>query len=327
VEVVVNRPDVRVSHRRGYYALKEFTKWTESERNRQLEEAMGVDRPFSEVPFILQADYFMSENGNSMVPVSVQLAGDGVVFENKGNRREAQFELLAQVMDPEGKVAGVARDTVRVRLPVPSAEKIQDGQILYHTGFRLRPGTYELKFLIRDNRTGKLGTFVQPLQVPAIEADTFETSSVVLGSRLVDPKESSDGVEHRGPARRFRRQMRRQDPLLIKGQKIIPSIGNVFLAQQTLYVYFEVYGAQKNDETNRPRLRTSLLLLRDNTKARSSEAHYVEEWTRGGVSAVAMAMPLRGLEKGAYTLQIHLRDDVAGSNLFRRVPLVIEELR
>ena len=39
-----------------------------------------------------------------------------------------------------------------------------------------------------------------------------------------------------------------------------------------------------------------------------------------------MAMPLRGLEKGTYTLQVHLRDEVAGANLFRRVPLVIEEI-
>jgi VWFA-related protein len=326
LKVLVNRPDVKVSHRRGYYALKEFTKWTETERDRQLEEALGVDRPFSEVPFILQADYFMSDNGDNMVPISVQLAGYGVVFENKGNRREAQFELIAQVLDRQGKVAGVARDTVRVRLPVPSAEKIQAGQILYHTGFRLRPGTYDLKFLIRDNRTGKLGTFVQSLEVPVIKRDAFDTSSVVLGSRLVDPKESSDGVEHRGPARRLRRQMRQEDPLLIKGQKIVPSIGNVFLAQQTLYVYFEVYGAEKDEGTDNPRLRTSLLLLHDKTKARSSEPHFVEEWTRRDVTAVAMAMPLRGLQRGTYTLQVHLRDEVTGSNLFRRVPLVIEEI-
>jgi len=36
-----------------------------------------------------------------------------------------------------------------------------------------------------------------------------------------------------------------------------------------------------------------------------------------------MAVPLRGLKRGNYTLQIHLRDNVSDTNLFGRLPLVI----
>jgi VWFA-related protein len=324
VKVVVDRSDIKLVHRPGYFAMKEFTKWTQTERDRQLEEALAVDRPFSDVPFILQADYFMSDGKNSQVPLSIQLAGDGVQFETKGSRREAQFELLAQIADPEGKVAGVARDTVRVRLPAQSAEKIQGGQIIYSTNFDLRPGDYDLVFLIRDNRTGRLGTFSQSITVPTLDGKNLETSSIVLASRLVDARANSRGVEHQGPGRRFRRPRIRQDPLEFKGQKVIPSIGNVFLSLQTLYVYFQVYGSMPDPENGKPRLSTSLLLLHENRKVLGSKSQLVEEWTKENVATVAMALPLRGLKKGTYTLQVNLRDVAAGANLFRRVPLVIE---
>ena len=76
-------------------------------------------------------DYFRQEGSTCTVPVTLQLAGDGIQFEEKGNRREADIEFLARITDPKGKVAGVASDVVQVKLPVQTAEKIKTGQILY----------------------------------------------------------------------------------------------------------------------------------------------------------------------------------------------------
>jgi len=325
IRLEVRRPDVKVQHRPGYFASKQFLKLTQSERERQLEEALNVDRPFSDVPFILETDYFRQEGSTCTVPVTLQLAGDGIQFEEKGKSREADIEFLARITDPKGKVAGVARDVVQVKLPVQTAEKIKTGQILYSTGFQLRPGEYTLKFLMRDNRTGKLGTFEQSLSVPSLDAKALQTSSIVLGSRLVDAnRENSAGVEHRGfgPPRRFDMERRSRDPLTFNGKKIVPSIGNVFLNRQTLYVYFQVYGAVEDTQKKKPSLETRLLLLHNKSKVLESEPQLVADWNKG-VATVAMAVPLRGLKRGSYMLQVHVRDDVSDTNLFRRVPVVI----
>jgi hypothetical protein len=37
-----------------------------------------------------------------------------------------------------------------------------------------------------------------------------------------------------------------------------------------------------------------------------------------------MAIPLQGLRRGAYTLQVHLQDTISETDLFRRVPIVIK---
>lgn len=116
------------------------------------------------------------------------------------------------------------------------------------------------------------------------------------------------------------------DPLQIEDRRIVPSIGNVFRNRQTLYVYFQVYGAAENPQTRKPSLDASLMLLRDKSKVLGSQPQAIQEWTRGtrGTAIVAMALPLRNLPKAAYILQIHIRDAVSDTNLFKRVPLVIE---
>ncbi len=327
IKVEVARPDVKLQARPGYFASKQFSRMTQFERDRQLDEALKVDRPFSDVPFILTANYFRDEGTVNLVPISLQLAGDGIEFQEKGDRREASFDFLARITDLQGKVAGIARDTVQVKLPVQRAEKLRSGQILYNTGFQLPRGPYKLKFLIRDNRTGKLGTVEQPLSVPTLDGRSLQISSVVVGSRLVtETQENSRGVERRGGfAERFRDFGIRRDPLVIEKKRIVPSIGNVFLDRQTLYVLYEVYGAQTDPATKKPQLESQLLILRGNSRVRESKPIETTEWAPDirGTTDVSVAVPLAGLKKGNYILQIHIRDQVSDTNLFRRVPLVI----
>ncbi|MGA2263337.1 MAG: hypothetical protein ABSH28_18120, partial [Acidobacteriota bacterium] len=45
---------------------------------------------------------------------------------------------------------------------------------------------------------------------------------------------------------------------------------------------------------------------------------------RKGEATVAISLPLKSLKKGTYTLQIHVRDTISDTNLFRRIPIVIQ---
>jgi hypothetical protein len=336
----------------------------QEERDLQLQQAMSVDRPFVDVPLILEVDYFRKDDTTVFAPISMELAGDGLTFEEKGSNREGKFEFVAQAADAQGKVAAVARDAVQLKMPEERAERIKAGGIFYSTGFQLREGDYTLKFLVRDNVTGKLGSFEQPLHVPAFNFKELATSSIVLGDRLADPRgESESVVNHQGSMRRFQRMIRSYDPLVMGNKKIIPSIGNVFLARQTVYVYFQVYGAVPDGETEKPCIETDLILIRDNQKILETQPQYTQEWTgamslpggfprgrgsggmmpgfggRGGMGGppempdingrkgecnVAISLPLKNLKQGTYTLQVHVHDAIGDVNLFRRVPLVIE---
>jgi VWFA-related protein len=280
IHVALTQPNLKIEHRPGYFASKAFGQLSQQERDLQLQQAMTVDRPFVDVPLILEADYFRKDNETAFVPISIELDGNGLKFEEKGVNREGKFEFVAQAADARGKISGVARDAVLVRLPAEKAEKIKAGGILYSTGFQLRPGAYKLKFLVRDNVTGKLGSFEQPINVPVLDLKKLAISSIVLGSQLASTrKESGSVVSHQGAMRRFQEMNPGYDPLMMGNRKVVPSIGNVFLARQTVYVYFQVYGAAEDRETRKPCIETDLLLIRNNTKILETQPQYIQEWT------------------------------------------------
>ena len=281
IRVEIAKPGIKIAHRPGYFAAKDFAQLTKEERDLQLQQAMSLDRPFVDVPLILEVDYFRSDDKTTLVPISMELHGEGLKFEEKGTNREGKFEFVAQATDTKGKVASVARDSVQLRLPAERAEKIKAGGIFYSTGFQLRPGEYKLKFLVRDNVTGKLGTFEQPIQVPAFDLKTLSLSSIVLGNRLANTRQQADsGITRQGSMRRFQEMVTGYDPLVTGGRKVVPSIGNVFLAGQTVYVYFQVYGVADDPETKKPVVETDLMLIRDNTKILETQPQYIEQWTR-----------------------------------------------
>jgi len=300
IRVEVIRPDVKVEHRPGYFASKSFGQLTQQERDLQLQQAMNVDRPFADVPVILQTDFFRKDNSTTLVPISIELDGDGLKFEDKGANKEGKFEFVAQVADLKGRVTGVARDAVQVRLPADRAEKIKSGGIFYSTGFQLRPGEYKLKFLVRDNGTGKLGGFEQPITVPALDLKKLDTSSIVLGNQLMNPRgDTGSGVAHQGMMRRFQELGIAYDPLVVGNRKVVPSIGNIFLNRQTVYVFFQVYGAAEDQKSQKPSVETYLTLLKDNTKIMESQPELVQDWTKETVAFGGRGGPGPGGGPGA----------------------------
>jgi VWFA-related protein len=374
IRIELTQPNMKITHRPGYFASKAFGQLSQQERDLQLTQAMNIERPFVDVPLILQTDFFRKDNKTIYVPISIELLGEGLKFEEKDSNREGKFEFVAQASDTKGRVTGIARDAVVVKLPAEKAEKIKSGGILYSTGFQLRPGDYKLKFLVRDNITGRLGSFEQPINVPVLDLKKLALSSIVLGSQLASARgDSGFSVSRQGPMRKFQQMIPSYDPLVMGNRKVVPSIGNVFLARQTVYVYFQVYGAAEDRDTQKPCIETDLILLRDNTKILETQPQYIQNWTqasmgpgfgpgggpggmgpdmtgpggmeppgrggrgamggppgmqdsneRKGESTVAISLPLRNLRKGTYTLQVHVRDEIANTNIFQRVPIVIE---
>jgi|WetSurMetagenome_2_1015567.scaffolds.fasta_scaffold34255_2 VWFA-related protein len=286
IRVELNRPGLKIANRPGYFASKAFGQLTQQEKDLQLTQAMNVERPFVDVPLILEADYFRKDDNTNYVPISIEIHGDGLQFEEKGSNREGKFEFVAQAYDPKGRVTGVARDAVSVKLPAEKAEKLKSGGIFYSTGFQLRPGAYNLKFLVRDNVTGKLGSFEQPIHVPTFDLKKLSISSIVLGNQLANASgDTGSGITHQGAMRRFQQMMPSYDPLVTGNKKVVPSIGNVFLARQTVYVYFQVYGAAEDKRTQKPCIETDLMLIGENTKILETKPQYMQQWTneRGGL--------------------------------------------
>ena len=103
IRVELNRPGLKISHRPGYFAAKAFRQLTQQEKDLQLTQAMNVERPFVDVPLILEADYFRKDNSTNYVPISIEILGDGLQFEEKGDKPRRQIRICRPGIRSKGK--------------------------------------------------------------------------------------------------------------------------------------------------------------------------------------------------------------------------------
>jgi hypothetical protein len=118
------------------------------------------------------------------VPVAVKIAGSEIVLGRRGAGDTTELDFVGQVTDARGQVKGTVREPIKVKLG-EGASQLTSKNIQYDTGFSLTPGKYRLKFVVRENQTGKMGTFETDFTVPNLNADQkgLRVSSVVWGGQ------------------------------------------------------------------------------------------------------------------------------------------------
>ena len=72
-----------------------------------------------------------------------------------GARRKIDF--LGQIQDETQATVANVRDFIKISLDQENKERAAKGIYQYDAGFTLEPGRYQMKFLVRENVTGKIG--------------------------------------------------------------------------------------------------------------------------------------------------------------------------
>ena len=322
--VKLNRSDVKLDYRPGYYAQADFQHSKTEDRELQLTEQLRSDLPATDVALYLQALYFRLENNEFFVPVSLIVPGSQIPFLKNGDRDKATIDIIGQVKNAQNIIVGNARETVKLALD--AAQQVQRKNIQYSTGFTLAPGRYHLKFVVRENQTGAMGSFETDLQVPDLKKSPVKLSSIVLASQRVantDKKNIS--------------------PLVRDGFEWIPNLPHVFRQDQHLYFLYEVYDPSriKNNsdgtlaatpkgltrrDTGPVRVLTSIEFLSGGVKVYETplvEAKAVNVTIRNAVE-FQFDVALAQLAPGNYVCQVNVIDDAGGSFTFPRMALLLK---
>lgn len=304
----------KLDFRNGYYAGKTFQKFTASDKERQLEEALTLGDPFTELPLALEVDYFRMARDKYFVPITARIAGSALDLSRK---ETTELDFIGQIRDSNGRLIGGVRDGITLKFTGDNAAQLARRQIEYDSGVTLPPGDYRLKFLARENQNGKMGTFEMKFTVPDLSKQTGKVrmSSVVWSNQ----RESlSASVGSAGTSKK----VLEAHPLVENGQKLIPDITRVFRKDQKLFVYFEVY--DPGVETS-PSVTAELMVFRGKSKAFESAPVRVTTPKSGRQNTLAFEfqMPLANIPPGRYNCQVSVIDEQARKFGFARSPLVV----
>jgi VWFA-related protein len=322
IKITVNNSAIagrisKLDYRQGYYAGKQFNKFSESDKERQLAEALMLGDPITDMDVAMELDYFRLGRDRYFVPLAVKIPGSEIELARHGGAESTRFDFIGEIKDSKGATVGNVRDNIQVKLKDESAQQLAATTLEYDTGFTLPPGAYTAKFLARENETGKMGTFETKFIVPDLttEQKYLPISSVVLSNQRQKLDASVATAEKN-------KKILAAHPLIQDGVKLIPSVTRVLRTDQNLYVYLEVY--EPAADTTQP-VTAYVSFYRGKVKAFETEPLRVSEGLNPKTKAVPLrfSVPLEKLRPGRYICQVSVLDPTTQKFAFWRAPVVV----
>jgi VWFA-related protein len=309
--VKITRPGIKLEYRPGYYAPADFRHSGKEDREQELADQLSSDLPATDIAVYMDAMYFRLDANRYSMPVSFVVPGSQIPFVKGGDKDKATLDIIGAVIDEAKRPVGRVRDTVKLNLD--ASLDARQKNIQYTTSFNLPPGKYEIKFVVRENQTGRMGSFIAGVTLPDLRKAPLKMSSILLASQ-------------RAPSKK-------QDPLVRNGQEYVPNISHVFRQDQHLYLLYEVYDpAREKASGGEPRgakpgvnLLSSLELIQGSTKVYETPIVQARAINVEGRDAVSFELdvPLSGLKPGLYLCQLNVIDDAAGSFAFPRFAVLV----
>jgi len=306
--VKLNISGAKIDYRRGYYAPTDYQHSTKEDREAQLAQQLDSELPVTDLPLYLSAAYFRLNAGKFYLPISLVVPGSQISFSRNSDKDKATLDILGTVTDDGHHPITRIRDTVK--LAVEASAEVRKKNVQYDTGVSLPPGKYHVKFVVRENETGRMGSFEAELEVPDLTQQHLKMSSVVLASQVEMAKKVST-----------------INPLVQGGSEIVPNVTHVFSSKGHMRLYYEVYepGRSGSAQKSSIHLTSSVALFRGKNKVFESAPVELTELNavdrKAGV--FQLDLPLAGIAPGFYTCQVNVVDDVAGSFAFPRTAMLI----
>jgi VWFA-related protein len=323
VKISLN-PDLsaKLDYRQGYYAGKEFSKFTTVDKERQLEDALMLGDPITDLTIAIEINYFQLNRAEYFVPLVVKIPGRELALAKRGGAEHTLIDFVGEIKDVYGGTTVTnVRDSVNIKLSDSTASELAKQPIEYEAGFTLLPGKYMIKFLARDDETGRIGTYQMTFVIPNLnkEEKRIPISSVVLSGQRVDLK---NAIYNAAKAKDQDKEAI-VNPLVQDGKKLIPSVTRVFSRGRDFYVYLQAY--QQGSAAAAKPLVAFVSFYQGQTKVFETRPMAVTpgSTSRLGTTPLSFSIGLNQLPAGQYDCQVTVLDPTGMKGTFWQAPIMV----
>jgi hypothetical protein len=311
----------KLDFRQGYFAPKTWDKYTTADKERQLEDALMLGDPITDLTIAMELNYFQLNRAEYFVPVTMKIPGSELVLaRTSGAGEKTLIDFIGEVRDDYGTPIQNLRDKVEWKVTGEAASELSKRPIQYDTGFTLLPGKYVIKVLARNAESGRIGTYQASFVIPNLmkEEKKIPISSVVLSSQRTDMKDALFNAKDKLAA-----AAQLANPLVVDGQKLVPSVTRVFSKARDMYVYLQAY--ERNATTTATPMVAFVTFYQGQTKAFETTPLQVVD----GLDPKSKALPLKfslslaKLPPGEYTCQVTVLDPTSQKVAFWQAPVML----
>jgi hypothetical protein len=296
LEVKSSLKGLEIKHRSGYTDPRPLDVLAGTKSEKSVMNAMASPTAAVQLPVAFRAHYFYESPELARIPLAVRVRSASIELKKKGTQLGSDLNVMGAAYAENGSIAARFSDTLNVLIDKEQQELFRSKEIQYRNYFKLRPGKYELKLAVADEK-GKVGSVVQTLVIPAMPEGTLTTSSLVLGERASRLPELIQDLQVK--------LLDDNDPLTFRGYQIMPSVGHELRLNVPISALFTMYNLS---DTREPRnLVAEVRLQGENGQNFALEpvaldAHMMD--TGRTQARIAVNFPFKDVPAGKYKLEI-----------------------
>ena len=239
ISVRVDRPDVIVHTRSGYFALPQLKVGQQlASYEMPLLNALGSTQAPTDLAFNAAAERFNDRGPKIQYMITLEVPLKQLTFTPQPDQKSATLDaaLLAVVKNPAGEIIEKLSKDFAVQVPLDKAEAYKAGNLVQSFPTELPPGAYSLEAVIMDRNNSKMSVKKTALNVP--EPSNQLSMSDVVVVRRTDALKSNEIL----------------DAFYFPGGKITPTLTQTLKggAGNILPFYFVVY--PKRDVKESPKV-------------------------------------------------------------------------
>jgi len=301
INVRVNRPDVQVRARKGYYAggvHVSADKHTDATVTDPLEVALDSPYDLDALP-VRAASYIFGDTKPGEVSVRLAIEADlrSFVLKSADGVPGDVLDLRVLVTNPATGETKRFERAVEMTLQGGAPQAETSAWYPVSEAFDLAPGTYQARVAVRDRNSGRIGAVTHDFEVPVRKGMTL--SSLIVTDTIEKPADGS------GPP------------------KAVLMVRRLVNAGTTLYYQFGVFDAGRT-ATGETRVKAGHVVRRaDGTVVKELKATALVPGP-SGMSRFA-GISLAGLPAGEYDLAVTVVDEVRGETVTVNEPFAITE--
>jgi len=179
IEVKVRRSGVQLFYGEGYVA-REDRGIASATKEDQIVKAAISPLAKRDLDVAAELQYMFTANNQADLTINAFINPRKMEFKRTGDIYHASFDVVGFVFDQVGRSRGGLSQTVNADLTEQTYQRAMATGLSYSATTQLPPGYYQVRLVIRETGTGKMGTVSRYFEVPDLSQKRLTMSSVLL---------------------------------------------------------------------------------------------------------------------------------------------------
>jgi len=307
------RPELQVRLPKGYFvnppsvsaspnttaAESTSAKPAENVVDKDLKQALSASSTETNVPTTVAATYVDTPDNGPLATASVQVAA---ALDYGSDRKQAAVDVAGVILNDLGKAVASFRTRLNVN-PISDQPGTDSTGVIYNYKAKLAAGIYQVRAAVRDEKSGRVGSASQWIEIPDLSAKKLTLSSLLLrpirkSGAISDASGSQFSVDHHFPR----------------------------TSQLNFFVF--IYNASRNTAgASNPNLTAQVEVFRNDKSIISTPVRTLTTTGMSDLQRIPYSgqFPLESLPSGRYELQVTIMDQLAKARVAQRVPFHIDQ--